>query len=375
MPLHVAVDCRMIYHSGIGTYIRSLLGGIGECAEDTHPELSLLGAPTDYAPPANLSPNLHRVVYDAKIYSLREQLCATPIPAAAQLAHFPHYNVPMRTGGVPFTVVIHDVIHLAYPGALSPAKRIVAQWMMKRAATRAAHVITVSEFSRKDIIKHLGVAPEKITVIDNALEADFRPLESPDAVQTVLRKFNVSQPYFLAVGSDKPHKNLALAVEAYEQFADAQTLAGVAFPQLAVVGISPTGPIAQRISRSPQKANITLVPYTNSRPDFATLLANAVAMIFPSHYEGFGLPILEAQAVGTPVLCSAATALPDVAGMQGALFFPPTSADILCRSMLEITRNPELIHTLRHNGQLNMRRFSWKTTAEQTLALWHRFCA
>ncbi len=363
--LTVAFDARMCYSSGIGTYIRCLLEGLFLPAfDETRPRMLLLGMADDI----DLQAFHRRIPFDAPIYSLREQFMMPRFDA--DLLHVPHYNVPRLTHGVPFTVTIHDCIHLACKSVLSDSKRVVARAMMKHAATKARKIITCSNHSKRDIVRYLGVPEDKITVIYEAV-ADTFDRVTDEEVRHVKRQYRLPDDYFLGIGSDKPHKNLKLLIDAY--FAWTGKHPNEEYPPLVLGGIAKNGTIEEYIRSKGFSSRVSSMPFLKNRRDFAAVIQGARAMIFPSLYEGFGLPVIEAQKLQVPCISSNASSLAEVAAEGSVLFFDPNSSDELI-NCFEKLLSPDIVATLIKNGTENLRRFSWEDMVRQTLSVWKSCC-
>ena len=353
----------MVNHSGIGTHIRGLIEGMAESAPDFLPNFTFLGD----AQALSLYPAFGMLgdTVDASmpIYSFREQM-AFPRLADVGLYHFPHYNTPIRQNA-PFVVTVHDLIHLLFPEYVpSRTKWLLGRRVLKHAVSRARAVFTVSEGTRSDLVEHLGVDPAKIHLTPNAVSRHFAP-PGRGAIDALRRRLALNTDFFLAAGVDKPHKNFVFLVEAFGAW---RKHSGAAI-ELVICGVKGgTGPLAKYIdAHRPEGVRILEFQSYNIMPD---LLAAAKALVFPSLYEGFGLPILEAQRIGTPVLCSRASCMPWVAGEKGALFFDPKDPEELADCFDHILESEETARILTEAGHSNESRFTWTETARKTLEVY-----
>jgi len=302
--MRVGIDCRKIADFGIGTYIRGLLGAM------TGVDYVAFG-PRDLDLPAGVE----HVVVDAPKYSIRE-LFKIGRGAKIDLFHAPHYVVPFVD--VPFVVTIHDLIHLHHR---NPLGRLYARSMIGRAVRGSRRVITVSGTVRGQIAAEFGHA-EKIAVTPNGVDALFTP-DGPRA----------GGRYFLFVGNEKPHKNVARLIEAAKQID----------VQLVRVG-------SNRLVSS---------------DELASLYRGAIALVQPSLDEGFGLPALEAMACGTAVITSNAPALIEITG-DAALHADAYAIDDIANAMTRVMRDAALRAALIARGLDRAKNFTWRRCAELT---------
>jgi glycosyltransferase involved in cell wall biosynthesis len=353
----VLLDARKARDFGIGSYIRGLLSGL---ARQDRFELHALVLPGEEG---LLSHGVTARVCAAAHYSLGELVVVRlAISAVApDLFHAPHYVVPIFPPRAT-VVTVHDLMHLTRPEHAAPAKRLYARWMVGRALRLSARVIAVSEATKKEI---LAFGPEwggKVVVIPNGVEERFF-LESEDknagarqarAALSPIPPFKESSPYLLFLGNDKPHKNLDGLLRAWPHV-------HAAHPALSLVL---AGVQAGRTLPEGAKA-VGLVPDEDVPP----LLAGARALVLPSFEEGFGLPVLEAQAAGTPVACSDLPALREAAG-DAAVFFDPNDVDSMVAGIERTLRDEELRKVLRKSGRERAAQFTWSRAAERTARIY-----
>ena len=268
----------------------------------------------------------------------------------------------------PTVVTIHDLSYLAYPRSLSPRARLVLTGLVPVSVRRAARVIAVSAFTRQDLVSRYGIAEEKITVIHEAAGPEFRVVDDAAAQQL---PEGVTEPYILAVGNLEPRKNLARLIDA---FATVAREPGVSV-KLALVGKakSEAAALARLVERHGLGDRVVFTGFLSE--DQLVLLYNRAALfVYPSLYEGFGLPPLEAMACGCPVVASNVTAMPEVLG-DAALLVDPTSTAALAGAMAEILRRDDLARDLRAQGLRRAARYSWARAAEETRAVYREAVA
>lgn len=275
------------------------------------------------------------------------------------LFHIPHvYNsylffspsfTPPVLSKVPFAFTIHDLIHLNYPPERSLNKVLYYNTVVKLGIKNSCHIFTVSEFSKREIIEYFAADPNKVTVIGNGISTYFN--------ETAL-KLTHQRPYFLYVGNSKPHKNMIGVLKAFNKFNLRRN-----FSLLCVS--YPTHELKKYISINRLGENISFI-YGISDQELASMYRGAVALLFPSFYEGFGLPVVEAMACGTPVITSNVTSLPEIAG-DAALFVDPYSLDEIVSAMNKIVDDQGLRYQMIDKGLKQSRKFSWDITVKKIM--------
>ncbi len=275
-----------------------------------------------------------------------------------------HLLPPFRH--LPTVLTVHDLIFRHLPQHHKRLNRWYLNLAMPLYVRRATHLIAVSEATRRDLMAAYGVPAEKITVIYEAADPRFGPRDALEQ-QTIRANYGLPPAYFLYLGTIEPRKNLLRLLRAWEPL----YLAGEA-PPLVIVGKRGwlSEPFFEAVERSPAREGLILTGYVLD-DDLPALIAAATAFVFPSLYEGFGLPPLEAMACGTPVLCSDRSSLPEVVG-DAALLFDPTDEEAIRAAMRRLLRDAALREALRRKGLEQAARFSWRRTAEETLRLYRR---
>ncbi len=356
----LTADLRMWNHSGIGRYLRNLWPLL-------QPQLAfervraLVPAHLREQIAAVSDPRVEVQVFDAPIYSPAEQLAATRgLYREAGLLWVPHYNVPLLYGG-PLVTTVHDVAPLVLPEALgSVVKRTYARMLMGRATRHAVSILTVSQFTARELQSHLAVAPKKIVVTPLGLDTGW------SAEPPAPHREDDDVPYVLFVGNVKPNKNLMLLLHA-------ASLGGAWRIVVAGrVGGFGTGDKAVQTEALKLGDRVRFAGEV-SDDELRSLYAGAEALCMPSLYEGFGLPVLEAMASGCPVVCADTSSLPEVAG-DAALYFDPTSADAAARlcDLLARAGDAHVRAGMRERGYRQARRFSFAACARQTAEVLHR---
>lgn len=297
------------------------------------------------------------------------------IPARLSDERIDIYHVPQNGIGLPqpkackTVVTIHDLIPYVYPETVGRSYLKVFLAQMPEIVAQADKIITVSNWSKNDIQRILQVPEEKIAVTYEAPEPIYRPIEKEKAGRLASEKYGLSKPYILYIGGFSPRKNVKGLISAFKQI----------LPdlkediQLALVG---------RQARDFNELQILIealnlqdkVVWTGFAPveDLPYLYSGARAFVYPSVYEGFGLPPLEAMSCGTPTICSNTSSLPEVTG-DASLNFNPYDVTALAETLYQVLTKPELRQHLREMGLKRAAQFSWQSTAEGTLKVYREF--
>ena len=303
--MRVAIDTRKLHDFGIGTYIRNLLRQLARIDRDT--EYVLLCREPDMGIAAQLGPNFRSVREPSPNYSFREQIHVPWVLRRERpdVYHAPHYVLPaaVRCRSV---VTIHDCIHLMFPQYLpNRAAYAYARASMWAAARRSSRILTVSEASKRDILDLFNVKPEKIVVVYNAIDEHFSATPSDEHVARIRERYQLDHKFVLYVGNIKPHKNLVRLIEAFSQLRRTHDDL-----KLLIIGdeISKLPALRRAVHRHKLHKHVRFLGYLKD-DTLAVLYRLASVFVFPSLYEGFGLPPLEAMASGTPVVTSNVSSL------------------------------------------------------------------
>ena len=346
----LAFDARA-HATGIGRYTEQLLAGLRTSLPGV--EIWCVAHP---AHGHKLAAYADRIISSsAAMYSMAAQATIPSLVRGATLLHCPHYDIPVLYRGR-MSVTIHDVTHLLDPHFRDTLKaRVLARSLLKLAMAKACRIITISQYSKRMILEHLGGNEKKISVIHHYASPVFAPMSRHVAKETVHRQLglSLSQSYFLFVGSPKPHKNLPVLFEAFAQLLSRQNR----MVELVIIGQDKKNEPALR-SLAALLGIDGSVHWISSVSDelLRACYVAAEATILPSRQEGFGLPIIESMACGTPVICANAASLPEVAGGCSLLFEPPSPEDC-CAQMSRILESPELRGELREKGLERARQF------------------
>lgn len=366
--MKIGIDCRMLGPGfGLARYVEQLVKHLLEIDPDNEYVLFLK---KDNWNEIEDSKKLKKVLADIPWYSWAEQTKFKKIidKEKVDLMHFPHWNVPLFNNK-PFVVTIHDLIMYHFPRAeattLGPLKfwlkDRVHRMLVKHAVKRAQSIFVTSDFTKQDIHQTLGVPMEKMIVTYQA------PFESSQFLvqssQFDISKFGINKPYVLFVGAAYPHKNLENLIKAWQIFVDKHDNEY----QLVLVGKSSY--FYDRLKS--EVGNMQSIIFTGFVPDdeLVELYKQASLYVFPSLYEGFGLPPLEAQKYNVPVVSSNASCLPEVL-VDSALYFDPENGEQMADIMWTGLTDNNLRFELQNNARENLKRFSWQKLAEQTLEVY-----
>ncbi len=366
MPYTIGIDARKVQDFGIGTYIRNLILGLAEV--DRENSYVLLTSREGKKSLSDLPGRFHIVVERSPVYSLRElvSLSWTIRKLKLDLYHSTHYVLP---AAVPCKVVatIHDIIHLLYPEFLPNRLALLyAQRMIRHTLTRGDRIIAVSENTRQDLMTHFAVDGAKIQVVHNGVEAIYRRRLGAADLDAALDGLGVTRPYLLFVGNPKPHKNLDNLVKA---LARAREIRAFEAP-LVCVGGRPGSEFkihqrAEQLGISHAIRWLGQVP----REVLPALYQGADLFLYPTLYEGFGLPVVEAMASGTPVVTSNTSALREIA--EGyAYLVDPLNVEAMGEAIAHCMTDPERRAALAKLGEQRAQTFDWKRAAEQTLGIY-----
>lgn len=376
---HYVLDARTAtpHFPGIGRYVTSLAQALVPQLRPGE-RLTLLGQP-DHPLPLPASPAVQVYPLAVSPFSLAQQWAVPGLlrRLGADLYHSPYYLMPYRPG-VRTVLTVYDVIPLRHPEHSSARARLLFRLTTALALRSAAQVIAISEAAQQDFVADFRVSADRIRAIPLAADPAFRP-QSPEVIQEVRRRYDLPDRFVLYLGSNKPHKNLVRLVQAWLDVGRRLQVAGC---RLVIAGAwNPRYPEARMLAEQannlrPSTFNLQTILWLGRVPeaDLPALYAAAAAFVFPSLYEGFGLPVLEAMACGAPVICSAVSSLPETAG-DAALLVDPTDVNALAAALARVLIEPGLAADLRARGFAQAARFTWERTAAETLSIYRQASA
>ena len=359
--MRIAIDARKLRDYGIGTYVRNLLRHLSRI--DSSTEYVLLCNGEDCGSLEALGENFRTVSDKSAPYSIREQL-SVPLDLRREridLFHAPHYVLPPLTP-CRSIVTIHDCIHLRFPqylpNRLAYGYARASLWI---ATHRSSRVLTVSEASKRDILKYFHVPDAKIDVIYNAIDERFGEPPDDEEVARVRERYQLNDPFVLYAGNIKPHKNLERLIEAFHDLRKGD----LEHVKLLIIGdeISKYATLRRAVHHYKLHKHVRFFGFVPDKT-LAVLYRLASVFVFPSLYEGFGLPPLEAMASGTPVITSNVSSLPEVVG-DAALLIDPYDAAAIAAAMRRVLTEPTLREDLRQRGLQRVREFSWERSVRR----------
>ena len=363
--MKVALDARMIDHSGIGTAIEGWLEGFCELDEADRPEFVLIGNP-ERLDGWSKRLGAEIVPFDAPVYSLKEQLTFPKSKGRWKLLHSPHYNFPLKYKE-PLVVTVHDLFHIKYGGFL---KKRYQSFFINRLRKRDCPIVCVSKHTRLDLLEKTDIPYGRVTVVPNAVSRNLTPLKEKDALNAFLTKYDLDAPYLLWNGIDQPHKNLE---GLFRPLCVLYYLKKLHVP-FVISGLdeSSRSRIDEMIENVKLGDRIKTIPRIG-REEMPALFAGAMGLVAPSLEEGFGFVPLEAMAMGVPVAASDRPALPEVCG-DAALMFDPADRYEMDDAIVRLANDEDLRKALIEKGFEGARQFSWRESARKLVELYaHSF--
>lgn len=377
--MRIGIDARFYggeQSKGLGRYTQKLIEQLAE--HDHSNEYVIFLQEESFKEWKITNANFTPVLAPYRWYTLAEQIF---LPwkiwrAKVDFMHFPHFNVPLLHRK-PFLVTIHDLIIIHFPTeratTLGPLLYKIKHWagkrVMRHAVKNSSKIITVSNFSKQDIADYYQVAPEKIVVTYEATDAADEISTAQDEV-AVLQSYKIEKPYLLYVGNAYPHKNLEILLQMMKEI---KNKAEETPWKLVLVGKEDY--FYARIKQQAWSMNLEEnVIFTGFVPDdeLPALYKNALLYIFPSLYEGFGLPPLEAMAHGTPVLAAQSSCLEEILG-EAAIYFHPEDVSGIINASKKIQQDRSLRNDYIEKGFAKLKQYSWEKMMQQTLQLYEQF--
>ncbi|BAP46034.1 glycosyltransferase family 4 protein [Pseudomonas sp. LJDD11] len=356
---------------GIGTYSRALWNGLGEITQQTGDSLSPYAFGRDLPNMACGTPK--QLAERFPVHALLSGILKLPLANSRAIAqdidlfHATDHHIP-RIAGVPTVATIMDVIPMLHPEWIKNDLRSLKSWLFKTAILKADHIITISEYSKQDMVEHLKIAPERISVTPLGVEPVYFEQIAEQHKEAVLNKHGLKPGFFLFVGTLQPRKNLPRILQAFKQLPQALRKEH----PLVIVGRDGWNneellPQLAQLEQQGEGRWLSYLPQT----EVMALLQSASALVFPSLYEGFGLPVIEAFAAQCPVIASNSTSVPEVAG-DAAWAVDPYSVESISAAMQDLLNQPQAREEKVQRGLQRARQYTWQECARQTLAVYHK---
>ncbi len=369
----IGIDYTAAVHqsAGIGRYIRELVRALAACSAGSDKRQYRLFV----AAGAGLEPRLPGAAFtwhatrlskrwlERLWYRLRVPLLIETWTGRVDLFHQPDFVLPPVRSGTPTVLTVHDLSFVREPDSVMPGMtRHLNKWV-PWSVERASHVIAVSEATRQDLIELYQTPPEKISVLYHGVGPEFRPVEQSDCLAAVRQKYGLGrQPFILSVGTVQPRKNYQRLIQAFAQIE----------PDYTLVIAGNRGWTFDSILAEVQKLGLeqrVFFPNFVAEADLPALYSAASLFVYPSLYEGFGLPALEALACGAPVVASNRSALPEVVGQAG-LLVDPLDVTAIAMAMSRVLADEALRQELGRAGRIQAAKFSWTDMATKLLNLY-----
>ncbi len=371
--MNIGIDYTSAIHqtAGIGRYTRELVKALAKYSgEETTARYRLFIAGNRATPSESIGPHFswHRTALSKRWlerlwYRLRLPLRIEGWTGPLDLFHQPDFILPPVKSNIPTIVTIHDLSFVREPTSVMPGmSRHLNKWV-PWSVNKATHVVAVSEATRQDLIDLYQTPPEKITTIYHGVDPLFAPLTNNDKLKAVRKKYGLGTgPFILSVGTIQPRKNYQRLIQAFAQLKTEHTLVlagGIGWQAEAILAEA----------KQPALKNKVTLPGFIADEDLPALYSAADLFAYPSLYEGFGLPVLEAMACGTPIVTANTSALPEVTGQAG-LLVDPLDVSAITQAMTDILTNHSLHEYLSQKGRVQAANFTWKNTAKELVNLY-----
>lgn len=374
--MRIGIDCRMYSSTftGIGRYTHELVQQFIKLNKKhelvlffNNPEYSKFTIPKTL--PKTLPKNIKKVLVNAKHYSFSEQTKFLKILYKEKLniMHFTHFNVPIFYRR-PYIVTIHDLTLSLFPGQKMTKwyHRLAYNLTIKNATKTAKKIIAVSKNTKIDLMHYLKIPAKKIEVIYNGINPNFKFIKNPNLFKNTLKKFNIAKQFLLYTGVWRSHKNIPRLIKAFYILKNAKNLK----LQLVITGNSDSFyPEIKQTVKALHLQDDVIFPGLVAEKELVHLYNAAFIYVFPSLYEGFGFPPLEAMKCGTPVVASNTSSIPEICGRDNALFFNPYDIKDITEKIDMLYKNTDLQAKLINNGLTHAEKFSWEKTAKSTYDL------
>ncbi len=360
--------------AGIGRYTRGLVSGLIRFDQDNHYVLFSAGQDPEYRYwPSNF--NLKELPIKERHLTALWQRFHVPLPVElitglVDIYHSPDFVLPPVLGART-VLTVHDLSFMRHPECSSQALLDYLMEAVPRSVERADLIVADSKSTRRDLMELLQVPEEKILVLYPGLESHFFPMQQDDLLRRLLERYDIGYPYILAVGTLQPRKNFVRLIKAYNILVRQYHLPH----KLVIVGSRGWlyDEIEETISDLRLEGRVHLTGFVKDR-DLPYIYSAAEAFAFPSLYEGFGIPVLEAMACGTPVVTSSVSSMPEVAG-DAALLVDPYDVEALAATLWRLIDDVYLQHELCRRGFERKRQFKWRETAKKLVRAYRRLLA
>ena len=364
---------RAGHQDGIGTYSRSLWGGLDQSIRSSGSDIQLKPYAFGRDFPSMACGTPKQLAARFPVHALLSGILKLPLANSRaiggdiDLFHATDHHIP-RISGVPTVATIMDVIPMLHPEWIKNDLRSLKSWLFGVAIRKADHIITISEYSKQDMVEHLKIAPERISVTPLGVEPIYFERIEAEQRRAVLDKHGLKQGFFLFVGTLQPRKNLLRVLQAFQQLPDTVRKTH----PLVIVGRNGWNneELLPQLHALEQKGEGRWLSYL-PQSEVLALLQSASALVFPSLYEGFGLPVIEAFASQCPVIASNSTSLPEVSG-NAAWQVDPHSVESISAAMQDVLSQSTLREEKIQIGLARAHHYNWNECARQTLDVYRK---
>lgn len=367
----IGIDARLFGTAlavGIGRYTEELIRHLVELDKDNQYHVFLSKSASGSFP--MYATNLSKTGVDFSHYSYSEQFKYPTIlkKTDLDLIHYTNFNSPVFFTSIPSVVTIHDLTLWFFPGRGQKSwfRRMAYRFVIKKTCQNAKQIIAITKRTKEDIVELLNINPEKITVVYEAVPNSYKVINNDVKIKKLKHKFNIAKPYIMYVGQWREHKNIIKMIRAFSLL---RRRYNVDY-QLVMVGkIDNKYPL---VKTTVKELGLTdQVIFTGYVPDsdLPYMYNGAELFVWPSLYEGFGLPPLEAMACGVPVISSNVSCMPEVLG-DAAYYFDPHSVEAMAKSMSDVASSYSLKRELRLKGLRQARKYSFEKSAKETLKIY-----
>jgi glycosyltransferase involved in cell wall biosynthesis len=371
--MHIGLDytSALRQRAGIGRYTRGMVSALATL--DTQNRYSLV-IPRDCIQPPALGSNRMQVcrlpLTDWSLtiiwHRLRLPLYVDAFTGPLDVFHSPDFVLPpLRSGRT--IVTVHDLSFIRYPECADRGLVAYLSVVVPRSLRRADLILADSAWTRQDIVTLLGIPAEKIVVVPAGVSAEYHPINDSSILNAARVRYRLPGRFILHVGTLEPRKNLVRLLQAFQRIADQE-------PEIHLVLVGSKGWLYQDIFASVERLRLAqrvVFPGYVADADLPAIYNLATVFAYPSLYEGFGIPPLEAMACGVPVVCSNSSSLPEVVG-DAAVQVEPTDTDALAAALLRLLSDDTLRHSLRSRGLARARLFTWEAAAQTLLRVYAR---
>lgn len=370
-PHKIGIDARLFgtaQFTGIGAYTEEMIGNLLKIDSVNRYTVFVTPESAQYFP--FYAPNLKKKAVPFSHYSYSEQLFfGREIKASGvDLIHYSNFNSPVFYRSTPSIVTVHDLTLWFFPGRLQRSwiKRMGYRYIIRKSCQNATKIIAVSEATKQDIVKHLGIPAEKIVVIYEGAPQRVAEVSDPKKIEAIRSRHDINRPYFIYVGNWRKHKNLVRLIRAFGLM---RHRFGLDY-QLVLIGKKdPLAPeVGATINQLGLQQHVVIAGYIPDN-EIGAFYSAAEALVFPSLYEGFGITPLEAMAAGTPVITSNISCLPEVLG-DAALYCDPYDIEDIAAKMQELAKSYHLKKSLREAGFKQVKKYSFAKMSKEILELY-----